>query len=224
MTQLCFGCIRLSLVLIAFQLAFNVRPAVAAPPAPTYEGPVAVLGIPEETEMLAAQLKKPQQVHHLGINFQLGELRGQEVVLAPLGFGKVDAAFAATLLIDHFKPRALIFSGTAGALDPTMVQGDVVIGTAVTYWDFGQVSDTAFNPWATQNPLTGQPNPRFFLADERLLSSARKASKVVKLTKIEPRSRDPKVLEGTIATGDQFVASPAKSAALFKDLGADAVE
>ena len=45
----------------------------------------------------------------------LGSLAGREVVLAETGIGKVNAASAATLLLERFTPRLLINTGCGGA-------------------------------------------------------------------------------------------------------------
>ena len=189
-------------------------------------GVVAVLGIPEETELLVAQLKNPRPLKVEGLDFTLGELRGQKVVLARVGFGKVNAALAATLLREHFRPRALIFTGNAGALNPAYVQGDVIVGTLITHHDFGMVTPGGFEHWRTRNPITNERNPLYFPAEERLLRAARGAAKQVKLARIDPNAgaRDPAVHEGIIVTGDVFVADPAKSRALRESFRADAVE
>jgi adenosylhomocysteine nucleosidase len=189
-------------------------------------GVVAVLGLPEETELLAAQLKRPRPLKVEGLDFTLGELRGQRVVLARVGFGKVNAALAAALLREHFRPRALVFTGNAGALNPTYVQGDVVVGTLTTHHDFGMVTSEGFTHWRTRNPITNERNPLYFPADERLLRAARAAARVVKLARIDPNAgaRDPAVLEGVTVTGDQFIADPAKSRALRESFRADVVE
>ena len=57
-------------------------------------------------------------------------------------------AFAATLLLDHFSPAAVVFSGTAGAVDPELNPGDVVFGTAVGHDDVVDVHDDSFEPEA----------------------------------------------------------------------------
>src|SRR6266404_2107934 len=72
---------------------------------------IAILGIPEETEVLASQLKNRREIKVEGVSFTVGSLNGRSVVLARVGFGKVNAALAATLLIQHFKPEGLLFTG-----------------------------------------------------------------------------------------------------------------
>lgn len=192
--------------------------------------PIAILGIPEETEALAAQLADKKEVKVQGLAFLDGRLRGKRVVLGRIGFGKVNAALAATLIIEHFKPEGVIFTGAAGALNPDLNLGDIVIGTQTTQHDFGMLSDkspgspTGFAHWRTRNPVTNEKNPLFFTAGDRLLRAAREAGRLVKLEKVAPELEEPKVIEGVIATGDLFVSEKSKNYELGKHLDADAVE
>jgi nucleoside phosphorylase len=41
-------------------------------------------------------------------------------------------------------PSAVFFTGTAGALDPELKPGDVVIGTSLAYHDFGTSTPDAY--------------------------------------------------------------------------------
>jgi adenosylhomocysteine nucleosidase len=125
---------------------------------------------------------------------------------------------AATLLVDHFAPSAVIFTGTAGAIDPGLNPGDVVIGTAVGY-DFGDLTAATFNRTPTRNPANGRLDPAFFPADPNLLATARRAAGTVSLT--DPASR---IREGIIVTGDSSIANPSRRNELRKELDASAVE
>jgi adenosylhomocysteine nucleosidase len=74
--------------------------------------------------------------------------------------------------------------------------------------------------------MTGEPNPVFFPADPGLLTAAEQAAKSMTFGPVglQTGQRPPRVVVGTVVTGDVFVASQAKSAELAKDLGACAVE
>ena len=194
------------------------------------EPPIAVLGIPEETEALAAELADKKEVKVGGLTFLDGRLRGRRVILARIGFGKVNAALAATLVIERFKPEGVIFTGAAGALNPDLIPGDIVVGTQTTQHDFGMLADrspdapTGFTHWRTRNPITNEKNPLFFTAGDRLLRAARAAAREVKLETVVPELREPKAVEGVIATGDLFVSEKSKNYELGTDFYADAVE
>jgi adenosylhomocysteine nucleosidase len=192
--------------------------------------PTAILGIPEETEELASLLKDKKDVEVERLNFVTGELNGRRVVLARIGFGKVNAALAATLVIEHFKPEGVIFTGAAGALNPDLVPGDIVIGTQTTQHDFGMLTDESaaapagFTHWRTRNPITNERNPLYFTAGDRLIKAARAAAVGITLEKVDPALRDPRVIEGVIVTGDQFVSERSKNYELGARFDGDAVE
>ena len=117
---------------------------------PVTAGPIGILGIPEETAQLVASLKNPEERSWGGIRVILGKLANQSVILCQVGFGKVNAGMAAALLIQKFSPRAIIFTGNAGALCPNYIQGDVVLATDLAEYDFGQLSNGSFAPWQTR--------------------------------------------------------------------------
>jgi adenosylhomocysteine nucleosidase len=159
--------------------------------------------------------------------FTSGLIDGIPIVAARAGAGKVNAAFAATLLVDHFSPSAVIFTGTAGAIDAELNPGDVIIGTAVGYHDFGNITTDGFVRSPTRNAASGKLDPPFFPADPALLSAARRAAVTVKPSR-GPDASDagvpPHTGEGVIVTGDAFLANPARRVDLRRELNASAVE
>jgi adenosylhomocysteine nucleosidase len=98
-----------------------------APRAASAQSLVGVLGITQEVAPIEKKLENSREVVVQGYVFHVGTLKGRPVVVGRSGPGKVNAAIVATLLIGHFSPSALFFSGTAGALDPALRPGDVVI-------------------------------------------------------------------------------------------------
>src|SRR4051794_23725867 len=74
----------------------------------------AVLGVPEEIAPIERQLANPTTSRIGATMVTSGTLAGRPVIAARSGIGKVNAATAAALVIDHFHPMALLFSGTAG--------------------------------------------------------------------------------------------------------------
>jgi len=167
---------------------------------------------------------RPQTI--LGVRFVTGTLKGRSVVVASSGVGKVNAAMCATLLIDHFMPGEVIFSGIAGGIDPGLHPGDIVIGEKTAHHDMGTLDPEGMHYRGMRSPVDWQPNPVYFDADPRLLLAAEAARKSVSLEKIASSEgeRTPVIVRGIIVTGDVFVASPAKKEELRKGLQADAVE
>ena len=105
---------------------------------------VAVIGITREIAPVEERLESPTVERVRDVVFTSGTIDGARIMTARVGVGKVNAAEATTLLLDHFLPKAVIFSGTAGAVDPDLNPGDVVVGTAVGHHDFGTVTARAF--------------------------------------------------------------------------------
>jgi 5'-methylthioadenosine/S-adenosylhomocysteine nucleosidase len=62
-----------------------------------------------------------------GFVFHTVRLAGREAVLVKCGIGKVFSALISQRIIDAYAPRALIFTGVAGALNPAYDIGDVVV-------------------------------------------------------------------------------------------------
>ena len=187
---------------------------------------IGILGLPEETAAIAAAIDRPRATEENGVHFISGLLKDSRVVLGQIGYGKVNAAAGAALLINRLGVDAVISTGTAGALNPDYNQGDVVIGTDSIQHDFGQVTTNGFVSWQAVGALDGMKNPKWFPASEPLLTTAREAGEKIHLRKADtsPGARDPKTFQGIIVTGDSFISDPVKSAQLRERYGGDAVE
>jgi len=203
-----------------------VRPpgvALAAPPA----HPLAVLGaFDQEITLLRSLVTDAQSRQIEGIEFISGRIGGEPVVLGSTGVGKVNAAMTTTLLLEHFQPRRVIFTGIAGGVDPNLEPGDIVIAKQTAYHDMGTLWPQGLEYGGVRSRMTGEPNPVFFPADPTLLAAARQAAQKITFDPINRRTgqRPPKVVVGTVVTGDVFVASKEKGAELAQQLGACAVE
>jgi len=186
-----------------------------------------ILGaLDEEVEILEEQLENKNEKEIEGIRFVKGKLKGRSVVIARTGIGKVNAAMTATLLIEHFKPKQVIFSGIAGGLNPELFPGDIVIGARTAQHDLGILRAAGLENKGVINPVTGERNPVFFPADKKLVKLAEQAAKGLELEAIKAgnEERAVKIITGVIVTGDVFAASSAKCVELRARLGADAVE
>ena len=81
-----------------------------------------------EVETLGQELTEKKSRTVQGVRFTTGSLKDRRVVLAHSGIGKVNAAMAATLLVEQFQPTHILFTGIAGGVNPDLRPGDVVIG------------------------------------------------------------------------------------------------
>ena len=192
-----------------------------------HTSPVAILGaFDEEVTILEGQLVNPKAHTIEGIQFLTGTLNKQNVVIARTGVGKVNAAMTATLVIEHFQPTRVIFTGVAGGLNPDLLIGDIVIAEKTAQHDLGKLESVGIENFGVRNPINGKRNPVLFPGDPELLQVAETALEGSELNPFQtPQGqRHPRIITGTVVTGDMFVASDAKKTALHKNLGADAVE
>ncbi|HOZ45448.1 MAG TPA: 5'-methylthioadenosine/adenosylhomocysteine nucleosidase [Candidatus Hydrogenedentes bacterium] len=179
-----------------------------------------------EVELLDAAMTNKETVDVLGIRFTTGILKGQRVVLAESGVGKVNAAMTATALIDRFRPAAVIFSGIAGGLHPELRPGDIIIAEKAAQHDYGSTEAGGFRRKGIPDPVSGKRNPLFFLSDPALVASAEAAAGALSLVPVPGAEggRVPRIVKGVVVTGDVFVATTAKRHELRTELDADAVE
>jgi adenosylhomocysteine nucleosidase len=180
----------------------------------------------DEVTILEQELTGARSDTIQGIRFITGKLKGRNVVIASSGVGKVHAAMTATLLIDHFRPHEVLFTGIAGAVSAELHPGDIVIGEKAAQHDLGTLTPEGLRRRGVRNPVDWQPSPLLLNADPGLCTLATAAAGAVDFEKIETSEgvRAPKIMRGLIVTGDVFVASFAKKEELRRELGADAVE
>ena len=139
-----------------------------------------------------------------------GRLDGTPVVLATCGIGKVNAALAASAMVQA-GATSIVFTGVAGAVAPGLGIGDVVVGDKFRQHD---ADDTAFG-----NPIGIIPGePAFWEPDPDL------STKVLGALRALEGPRGHHVVAGTIVSGDQFIAQAEKVAWLRTTFDASAVE
>jgi adenosylhomocysteine nucleosidase len=187
----------------------------------------AILGAFEAEVILLQDRLADRYEHEIeDIRFVTGRLNGQKVVVAWTGIGKVNTAMTTTLLIEHFKPERIIFTGIAGAVNTELRPGDIVIAEKTAHHDMGTVWPEGLFVKGVKSRLDGMENPVFFPADEKLVTCALRAAERIDMQRVETVAgqRNPKTIKGVVVTGDSFIASTEKCAELLKKLKADAVE
>ena len=156
----------------------------------------------EEIALIRNDLLHSTEKVHAGITYYQGELFGVPVVLCKSGVGKVNAAVCTQVLIDQFEVSQILFTGVAGAVDPSLDIGDIVISTECLQHDM-DVQALGFArgiiPFAESS---------IFPADAQLIELASKSSELL---------FDRKVLKGRVLSGDQFVADKAIVKALYAE-------
>jgi adenosylhomocysteine nucleosidase len=201
---------------------------LAVPPGAPAEGPgpapIAILGAMEaETAPVLAVVAGATPTPLRGIPCVSATVDGRRVVVAATGVGKVNAALTTTLLVERFAPAAVVFTGVAGALDPDLQPGDVVVAETLVHHDLLRYTEAGARPRIIKSPSTGEANPAEYRASPELLALALDAAAGLELERV-PGSRSPRVRFGLVATGDSFIGAPAKKAQLRADFGAHACE
>lgn len=147
----------------------------------------------EEIDILKSKIEIISAKNIVGVDFYMGKMYGNNIVIVRSGIGKVNAAICTQVLIDMYGVDYIINTGVAGSIFKELEIGDVVVSDDLLYHDF----DTT----AVGEALGVIPRMScsFFKADEELIRIAREAGKIVLTTN--------KMHVNRIVSGDQFVAS-----------------
>jgi len=156
-----------------------------------------------ELDLFEKNLELKEEVNICGLRFLKGKINNVPVAAVKSGVGKVNAAFAATLLIKEFNPSLVIMTGVAGGIKDLKVL-DTVIASYVVQHDCDS---------------TAAGHPRGFL--DCVFAVEIYCSKEANQIILENCQN---VKLGVIATGDQFIASDEAARQIHKEFGAIAVE
>ncbi len=129
-----------------------------------------------------------------GLEFFEGKLGETDVVIVRSGIGKVNATLCAQRLILEFGCTHIINTGIAGAMASGLTTLDFVVSSDAVYHDMDAVY---FGYKVGQIP---QMDVFSFKADQQMIEKAKEVFGTLE------ESKEHKIVEGRIATGDQFIA------------------
>ncbi|THF88569.1 5'-methylthioadenosine/adenosylhomocysteine nucleosidase [Deinococcus sp. KSM4-11] len=169
---------------------------------------LAIMGaMDEEIELLLAELQAREDLTFPGVTLHRGVLDGVPVLLTRAGIGKVNAAMTTTYLLMQ-GASSVVFTGVAGGVHPELQVGDLVVSTDLVQHD---VDVTALGYEVGTVPGESPA----WTADPGLRAAAVRAARSVEGVQ---------VIEGRVASGDQFIASPEGVTRLRETFGAACAE
>ncbi|MGF1560684.1 MAG: 5'-methylthioadenosine/adenosylhomocysteine nucleosidase [Geminicoccaceae bacterium] len=192
--------------------------------------PVGIIcAIPQELTDLRRLMGDAQNETVAGARFASGELDGQPVVLAEAGIGKVNAAFVTTMLAARYGARAVLFSGVAGGLDPSLHIGDVVVGIRTIQHDAGVIEHGQLAAYqAGHVPFFNPTDQLGYDLDQARVHAVQQALGDLVLPLLSRAAggegKPPRIVLGTVLTGDCYVHCEATRVRLFETFQAQAVE
>ncbi|EJR7631563.1 5'-methylthioadenosine/adenosylhomocysteine nucleosidase [Campylobacter upsaliensis] len=169
---------------------------------------IAILGaMQEEIAPLLEILKDYTSEEYANNTYYFANYKGHELILAYSKIGKVNSTLSASVMIERYGAKTLLFTGVAGAFNPNLEIGDLLYAKSLVQYD---LDITAFG-----HPLGFVPGNEIFIkTDERLNTLALEVAKELNI----------KLNAGIIATGDEFICDETKKAKIREIFNADACE
>lgn len=153
-----------------------------------------------EEDLFRAELSNVKKITLLNKPAYSGILGNNEVIIMQCGMGKVSAGICAQAMIDGYHPDFIINTGCAGALNPKLKVGDVVISDSVIEWDLD---------------LRKIGLPLGYI--DALGSVEMKANKLLADKIISNKIDGINVKRGIIVSGDQFVSTTKQRKVILKN-------
>ena len=207
-------------LLIALALISMLAPAVllsgcgkSSEDSTEYIGIISAMDNEIEVLLEEAEIDRVDKVAN--VEYHVGTLRGKPVVITKAGIGKVRASSGVTAMLNNYNISNILFTGIAGGVaDDTKVL-DEIIATRLVEHDYGIITDEGFE-WGSGDPGAGLKKGEYYECDPKLVEIAYEAA--VKVVGKENAHK------GTIASGDQFIASEKYVERLKKEYDAYACE
>lgn len=169
-----------------------------------------IVAMQEELEEILNIMNNIEEKEIYEISFISGKIEDIEVVVVKSGVGKVNAARTTQILIDKLNVKSVINVGSAGALNPFLNIGDIVIADKLIQHDF---DITAFDH--DKGYITGVGD--YIYSNDELVKKLQNT-----VNKIENKAY--KVITGVIASGDIFCTDINMKNKIYSKFNAECVE
>ena len=169
---------------------------------------LAIMGaMEEEIKPLLSHFTDIKEIKYANNTYYECKLNDLNIVIAYSKIGKVFSTLTASTMIQKFNCDTLLFSGVAGGINPDLKIGDLIVANKLSQHD---LDITAFG-----HPHGSVPGGDIFVNTNKELNKI--ALEVAKENNI-------KIIEGTIATGVQFVCDEQRKQFIESTFNADALE
>ena len=169
-----------------------------------------IVAMQEELEKILKIMEEKEEKEIYGITFIIGKIEDTKVVVVKSGVGKVNAARTTQILIDKLKVKSVINVGSAGALNPLLDIGDIVIAEKLVQHDF---DITAFDH--EKGYITGVGD--YIYSDNELVKKFKDIGNKIK-------NKTYKITTGVIASGDIFCTDISMKNKIYSKFNAECVE
>jgi adenosylhomocysteine nucleosidase len=170
---------------------------------------IGIMGaMPEEIDSIRQLLSEESRVTIGMRTYSVGKLNGITAVVVFSRWGKVAASITVSTLILEFKITELIFTGVAGAIDPELRIGDIVLGRRLIQHDM----DARPLMEQFEIPLLGKTF--FECAADRIAIAAKAIGELLEKNHLHAAIGSgelnkfgigvPRLFVGDIASGDKF--------------------
>jgi len=169
---------------------------------------LAIMGAMEEEIIpLLSYFTNVKEIKYASNTYYEAKYNNIDIVVAYSKIGKVFSTLTASTMIQKFGCDTLLFSGVAGGINPELKIGDLIVASKLAQHD---LDITAFG-----HPHGFVPGGEVYVNTDDTLKNI--ALDVAKQNNI-------KIIEGIIATGDQFVANEKTKEFIQNTFNADALE
>lgn len=171
-----------------------------------------ICAVNAEIELIRKDIENEKVTTIARRTYSEGTLYGKEVVIVMSEVGKVASALTSTILINNFDIDCIVFCGTAGGADNNLNVGDVVVANSLIQHDLFNGKEHFKLPmldvfdFAPEKKLSED----IFKAVESYITNEG-YKEIPKEYLEEFHIKTPKVVMGTIASGDQFINDKAKT-------------